>query len=74
MSELNRKLMELLQLSDGLLLPDEAIIEKISKKQQELRAWNEDIVFQGLITMKEFLQELANQNEAGLVNPMDEID
>ena len=74
MSDLNRKLLDLFQLSDGLLLPDEAVIEEISRKQEELRTWNEDIVFQGLITMREFLQELAKQNEAGLVNPMDQMD
>ncbi len=46
----------------------------MSRKQEELTTWNEDIVFQGLITMREFLQELAKQNEASLVNPMDQMD
>jgi len=66
--------LDLFQLSDGLLLPDEAVIEEISRKQEELRTWTEDIVLQGLITMREFLRELAKQNEASWVNPMDQMD
>jgi hypothetical protein len=49
-------------------------MEDISKKQHELRAWNEDIVFQGLITMKELLQELANKDRINLVDSADEMD
>jgi hypothetical protein len=61
MADLSRALLDLFRSSDGLLLPDESGMEEISIKQHALGAWNEDIVFQGLITMKEFLQELANQ-------------
>lgn len=49
MADLNRALLELFRSPDGLLLPDESAIEEISKKQHELRVWNEDIVLQGLI-------------------------
>jgi hypothetical protein len=49
MDDLNRKLLELFQLFDGFLLPDEATLEEISNKQRELRAWNEDIVFKALL-------------------------
>ncbi|SRR6266498_118510 len=74
MADLNRTLVELFQSSDGLLLPDESVIEEISKKQHELRVWNEDIVLQGLITMKELLQKLADQNQTGVVNLWDDMD
>ena len=59
MTDLNRTLLDLFRSSDGLLLPDQSVIEEISKKQHELKVWNEEIVLQGLITMKELLQELA---------------
>jgi hypothetical protein len=39
-------------------------LHKIPKKQCELGAWDEDIVVQGLITMREFILGLADQNEA----------
>ena len=74
MVDLNRKLIDLFLLSDGLLLPDEVVLEEISKKQRSLRGWNEEIVLQGLITMKESLQYLTSQNKAGLVNSMDKMD
>lgn len=74
MADLSRKLLDLFQLSDGLLLPDEAVLEEISKKQRRLRDWDEEIVLQGLITMREFLQDLASQNQAGLVNLWNEMD
>ena len=72
MADLNRTLLDLFRCSDGLLLPDESVIEEISKKQLELKLWNEEIVLQGLMTMKELLQELANQTY--LVNSMDEME
>ncbi|SRR6266498_5433912 len=72
MADLNRTLLDLFRSSDGLLLPDESVIEEISKKQDELKVWNEEIVLQGLITMKELLQELANQTY--LVNSIDEME
>ena len=74
MADLNRTLLELFRSSDGLLLPDEIVIDEISKKQNELRVWNEDIVLQGLITMKELLQQLADQNQTGVVNLSDNMD
>jgi hypothetical protein len=73
MADPNRTLLELFQLADGLLLPDEAVLEAISKKQRSLTHWNEDIVLQGLTTMKQFLQSLAGHNHADLANSMDEM-
>lgn len=74
MADLNRTLLELFRSSDGLLLPDESVIEEISRKQHELRVWNEDIVLQGLITMKALLQKLADQKQTGVVNLWDDMD
>jgi hypothetical protein len=74
MTDLHRALLELLRSSDGLLLPDKSVIDEISKKQHELEVWDEEIVLQGLITMKELLQELANQNQTYLVHAMDEME
>jgi hypothetical protein len=73
MADLKRTLLDLFRFSDGLLRPDATIMGDISKKQHELRAWKEDIVFQGLNTMKEFLQELANKNRTDLVDSADEM-
>jgi hypothetical protein len=50
------------------------VIEEISKKQHELRVWNEDIVLQGLITMKALLQKLADQKQTGVLNLWDDMD
>lgn len=72
MADLNRTLLELFRSADGLLLLDETIIEEISKKQDELRVWNEDIVLRGLTTMRELLQELADQNHTDFVNFWDD--
>ena len=66
MADLKRTLLDLFRFSDGLLLPDEAVLVEFSKKQRSLSIWNEEIVLQGLITMKKFLQDLASQNKAGL--------
>jgi hypothetical protein len=74
MADLNRTLLELFRSSDGLLLPDESVIDEISKKQHALRVWNEDIVLQGLITMKVLLQKLADQNQIGVVSLSDDVD
>lgn len=74
MADLNRTLLDLFRFSDGLLLPDESVIEEISKKQHELKVWNEEIVLQGLIIMKELLQELASQNQTYLVNSLNEME
>jgi hypothetical protein len=74
MADLNRTLLELFRSADGLLLPDETVIEEISKKHDELRLWNEDIVLQGLITMKDLLQELADQNRIDFVHLWDDTD
>lgn len=74
MDDLNQKLLALFQLADGLSLPDETVLEEISKKQRSLSAWNEEIVLQGLIAMREFLQDLASQNQAVLANLMYEMD
>jgi hypothetical protein len=63
----------LFQISDSLLLPDETALHEISKKQEELKEWNEEIVLQGLITMKVFLQEFASQNIENLIGLADEI-
>lgn len=71
--DLQNKLRGLFQLSDSLLLPDEAALDQISKKQSEIREWNEEIVLQGLSTMKVFLQELASQNREKLISLADEM-
>jgi hypothetical protein len=72
MASLNQQLLDLFQSSDGLLLPDETALQEISTRQGVLKVWNEEIVLQGLITMGEFLQNLASQNKGGLIVPMDE--
>lgn len=74
MADLNRTLLELFRSADGLLLPDETVIEEFSKKQDELRLWNVDIVLQGLITMKDLLQDLADQNQIDFVNLWDDTE
>jgi len=61
-------------MSDGLLRPDEATLADISRKQRSLKSLHEDIVLQGLITMRECLQDLADQNKTLLLNSTDEMD
>lgn len=73
MPDLNRTLLKLFRSSDGLLLPNETVIDEISKKH-ELKFWNEDIVLQALITMKEPLQELAVRDQIDFVNLWDDTD
>lgn len=51
MADLQQKLHELFQSSDGALLPDEIALQNISEKQEELKAWNEGFVLQGFITI-----------------------
>jgi hypothetical protein len=63
MADLNRQLLDLFQSSHGLLLPDETALQEISMRQGALKVWNKEIVLQGLITMGEFLQDLADQNK-----------
>jgi len=67
MKNLNQKLMELFQMSDGLLLPDESTLNEISRKQQEIEAFGEGLVHQGFIAMRDYLQELAGQNKDRLM-------
>jgi hypothetical protein len=74
MTDLNRRLLDLFRSSDGLLLPDKSVIDEISKKQHELKVWDEEIVLQGLITMNELLQGLANQDQISLVHAIDEME
>jgi len=73
-NNLNQKLMELFQSSDGLLLPDESTLEEISKRQQYLQPINEEIVSQGFKTMRDALQDLANQDESSVSNSIEVID
>ncbi|MGD0876584.1 MAG: hypothetical protein ABSA01_00370 [Anaerolineales bacterium] len=74
MANLNRQLLDLFQSSDGLLLPDEIALQEISIKQGALKVWNEEIVLQGLISMRDFLQGLASQNKEILIDAMGDID
>ena len=74
MTDLNRRPLDLLQSSDGLLVPDVSFIDAISKKQYEFNVWDEKIVLQGLMTMKELLQKLANQDRTSLVTASDEME
>jgi len=74
MVDLNRNLLDLFQLSDGLLLPEESVLEETSKKQRSLSDCNADMILQGLITMRNLLQKLASENQAGLANLVDEMD
>ena len=71
--DLNQKLKQLFQLSDGILLPDEVALEEISKKQEELKEWNEEIVLKGFDTMRVFLQDLASQNVENFISLADEM-
>jgi len=70
---LQNKLRGLFQLSDSLLLPDETALPEISKKQEELKGWNDEIVLQGLNTMKALLQDLASRNIESLIGLADEL-
>ena len=74
MTMLRQTLLALFRSADGLLLPDEAALEEISRKQRSLSRWNEDIVLQGLTTMVEFLQDLASENQADLLNSVHEME
>ncbi|SRR6266540_4764238 len=74
MTKLRQTLLALFRSADGLLLPDEAALEEISRKQRSLSRWNEDIVMQGLTTMVEFLQDLASEDQADLLNSMPELE
>jgi hypothetical protein len=74
MSSLNQQLLDLFHASDGLLMPDEFALQEISIKQDILKAWNEEMVLQGLISMKEQIQNLAGQNKSSLMDFMDELD
>lgn len=71
MKNLNQKLVDLFQVSDGLLLPGGSTQDEISRIQKEIESFGEELVLQGFMVMKDFLQELAGQNGAGLVNIMD---
>jgi len=64
---LNQKLVDLFQASDGLLLPDESTLDGISRKQQEVQAFGEELVLQGFIAMRDFLRGLASQNKTSLM-------
>lgn len=55
-------------------MPDEAALEEISRKQRSLARWNEDVVLQGLTTVVEFLQDLASENQADLLNSAHEME
>jgi hypothetical protein len=74
MTNLHRALLDLFQSADGLLLPDEAVLQEISRKQCDFSRWNEAIVLQGLTTMVEFLQDLATENQVDLINSMEEME
>jgi len=71
-NNLNQKNINLFQVSDRLLLPDESALEEISRKQRDLEPFGKEMVFQGFVTMRNFLQELANQTDASLFNFRDE--
>lgn len=47
MNDLDRQLLALFRSSDGLLLPDETTLHEISLRQDALKTWSEEIVFQG---------------------------
>ncbi|HLO18622.1 MAG TPA: hypothetical protein VK206_27570 [Anaerolineales bacterium] len=74
MTNLRQTLLALFRSADGLLSPDEAALEEISRKQRSLSRRNEDIVLQGLTTMVEFLQDLASENQADLLNSVHQME
>jgi len=68
MNSLKQKLVEQFQMSDGLLLLNEPIFDVISETQFGIDSFDEKLVTQGFIRMRNLLQELASHAKAGLMD------